>query len=61
VDTISFDAVATVRLLGEYTLAGLNIQAPDPLSTAPKFRLGNYGSCACGVGFLLNEWVLVRP
>lgn len=33
---ISFDAIATVRLLGEYTLAGLNIQAPDPLSTAPK-------------------------
>ena len=33
---ISFDAIATVRFLGEYTLAGLNIQAPDPLSTAPN-------------------------
>ena len=32
---ISFDAIATVRFLGEYTLAGLNIQA-DPLSTAPN-------------------------
>jgi len=31
---ISFDAIATVRFLGEYTLAGLNI--PDPLSTAPN-------------------------
>ena len=28
---ISFDAIATVRFLGEYTLAGLNIQAPNPL------------------------------
>jgi hypothetical protein len=33
---ISFDAIATVRLLGQYTLAGLNIRAPDPLSTALK-------------------------
>jgi len=33
---ISFDAIATVRFLGEYTLAGLNIQAPDTLSTAPN-------------------------
>ena len=33
---ISFDAIATVRLLGQYTLAGLNIRAPDPQSTAPK-------------------------
>jgi hypothetical protein len=31
---ISFDAIATVRFLGEYTLAGLNI--PDPPSTAPN-------------------------
>ena len=31
---VSFDAIATVRFLGEYTLAGLNI--PDPLSTAPN-------------------------
>ena len=29
---ISFDAIATVRFLGEYTLAGFNVQAPDPLS-----------------------------
>jgi hypothetical protein len=35
---ISFDAIATVRFLGEYTLAGLNIQAPDPLSIAPNSR-----------------------
>ena len=33
---VSFDAIATVRLLGEYTLAGLNIRASNPLSTEPK-------------------------
>src|SRR5580704_10346909 len=33
---ISFDAIATVRLLGQYTLAGLNIRAADSLSIAPK-------------------------
>jgi len=33
---VSFDAIATVRFLGEYTLAGLNIQDADPLSTAPN-------------------------
>ena len=33
---ISFDAIATVRLLGQYTLAGLNIRAHDPPPTAPK-------------------------
>src|SRR5579864_486193 len=33
---VSFDAIATVRLLGQYTLAGLNIRAPDSASTAPK-------------------------
>jgi hypothetical protein len=33
---ISFDAIATVRFLGLYTLAGLNIPPPDPQSTAPK-------------------------
>jgi hypothetical protein len=33
---VSFDAIATVRLLGQYTLAGLNIRATNPLSTAPK-------------------------
>jgi hypothetical protein len=32
----SFDAIATVRLLGRYTLAGLNIPARDSLSTARK-------------------------
>ena len=31
---VSFDAIATVRFLGEYTLAGVNIQAADPLSPA---------------------------
>src|ERR1044071_8873291 len=33
---ISFDAIATVRFLGQYTLAGHNIQVLDPPSTAPK-------------------------
>jgi hypothetical protein len=33
---VSFDAVATVRLLGPYTLAGLNVRALDPQSTAPS-------------------------
>lgn len=33
---ISFDAVATVRFLGRYTLAGLNIRSPNPQSTAVK-------------------------
>jgi hypothetical protein len=28
---ISFDAIATVRFLGQYTLAGHNIRVPDPL------------------------------
>ena len=32
----SFDAVATVRLLGPYTLAGLNVRTLDPQSTAPS-------------------------
>ena len=34
---ISFDAIATVRLLGEYTLTGLNIQVPYRPPTC-KFR-----------------------
>jgi hypothetical protein len=34
---VSFDAIATVRLLGQYTLAGLNIRAGDPLPVAPKY------------------------
>jgi hypothetical protein len=33
---VSFDAIATVRLLGQYTLAGLNIRATDPLPAAPE-------------------------
>ena len=33
---VSFDAIATVRLLGQYILAGLNIRDTDPLSTEPK-------------------------
>jgi hypothetical protein len=33
---ISYDAIATVRFLGQYTLAGRNIRAPDPPSTPPK-------------------------
>ena len=33
---ISFDAIATVRLLGQYSLAGLNIRSSDPLSSAAK-------------------------
>ena len=31
----SFDAIATVRLLGRYTLARLTILVRDSLSTAP--------------------------
>ena len=38
---VSFDAIATVRFLGEYTLAGLNIKAPDPLSIAPNSHAGD--------------------
>jgi hypothetical protein len=33
---VSFDAIATVRLLGQYTLAGLNIRAADTPPAAPK-------------------------
>ena len=33
---VTFDAIATVRFLGQYTLAGHNIRIPDPLSPAPK-------------------------
>ncbi len=32
---VTFDAVATVRLLGQYTLAGLTIRSSEPLSAAP--------------------------
>jgi hypothetical protein len=31
---VSFDAIATVRLLGQYTLAGLDIRSSDTLSAA---------------------------
>lgn len=33
---ISYDAIATVRLFGQYTLTAHNIRVPEPLSTAPK-------------------------
>ena len=33
---VTFDAVATVRLLGEYTLAGINIRSSESGPTAPK-------------------------
>ena len=33
---VTFDAVATVRFFGEYTLAGLNIRSSESLSAAPK-------------------------
>ncbi len=33
---VTFDAVATVRLLGQYTLAGLTIRSSESLSTAPN-------------------------
>jgi hypothetical protein len=33
---VSFDAIATVRFFGQYTLAGLTIRALDPQPTAPK-------------------------
>jgi hypothetical protein len=33
---VTFDAIATVRLLGVYTLAGLNIRSSESPSTSPK-------------------------
>jgi hypothetical protein len=33
---VSFDAIATIRFLGEYTLAGLNIPSAESPSTVPK-------------------------
>jgi len=33
---VTFDAVATVRLFGQYTLAGLTIRSSESPSTAPK-------------------------
>ena len=32
----SFDAIATVRLLGQYTLAGVSMRSSESLSTTPK-------------------------
>ena len=32
---VSFDAIATIRLLGQYTLVGLNVEAPTKGSIAP--------------------------
>jgi hypothetical protein len=34
--SVSVDAIATVRLLGRYTLAGLYVPAPNPASVAPS-------------------------
>jgi len=33
---VTFDAIATVRLLGQYTLAGLTIRSSEALSATPK-------------------------
>ncbi len=33
---VSFDGIATLRLFGEYTLAGLNTRTSEPLPAAPK-------------------------
>jgi hypothetical protein len=33
---VSFDAIATIRFLGEYTLAGLNIPSSESPSTVPR-------------------------
>ena len=33
---VTFDAIATVRFLGLYTLAGLTIRSSESVSTAPK-------------------------
>jgi hypothetical protein len=33
----SFDAIAAVRLLGQYTLAGHNIRAPEPRKKEKKY------------------------
>ncbi len=34
--SVSLDAIATVRLMGRYTLTGLYVEAPEPTSIAPK-------------------------
>ena len=33
---VTFDAIATIRLLGQYTLAGLNIRSSESPATRPK-------------------------
>ena len=33
---VTFDSIATVRFLGQYTLAGLTIRSSESISTAPK-------------------------
>ena len=33
---VSFDAIATVRLLGQFTLAGLNVRSSEPPSPTPN-------------------------
>ena len=33
---VTFDAVATVRILGQYTLAGVNIRSTESRPTAPN-------------------------
>ena len=33
---ISFDAIGSVRLLGEFTFTGLNIREPEPIAATPK-------------------------
>jgi hypothetical protein len=33
---VTFDGIATVRFLGQYTLAGLNIRSSESISTGPK-------------------------
>jgi hypothetical protein len=33
---VTFDAIATVRFLGQFTLAGLNIRSSESISAAPK-------------------------
>ena len=45
----SFDAMATVRLLGQYTLVGHNIRDSDALSSTPKLRGHRSDELGCRV------------
>jgi hypothetical protein len=45
----SFDAIATVRLLGQYTLVGHNIRDSDALSSTPKLRGHRSDELGCRV------------